>query len=404
MQELLPNLLELEFSSNRGEKEFIAPLLLFTGSKLRKLTIGAWPEEVAPSLAYIPQRFPDLIHLTIRQPRCQSSAIVSCIQPLIKLKTLSCYPASLKLAFDAAGRMPFIESLELRVYTSSIDSIIFYPDTFSFLTSLHLFVLLDSCVDLLEYSPAPKHLRTLHIEGSAANLGVGTARRILNALPQAVPQITTLTFYDHTLDDAQLTFQDLQAVCSLSLLSRLYIRHARGINLNEENLVQVLTACPKLQGLVLSYVLLPVTSQNTSRRLRWNRPSLSLTVLDAVAAACPEMRYLGLCLDAVVPDGHLRDTIREPGHVLPNLTNLDITLSPIGDPVLVAEYLATRSLGCFNIHWKTFRANKEEIAEPLKGAEDAWSLACRIVDALRRQAARTERRLIDQMEESTSPT
>lgn len=396
LEELLPNLSLLEFNSNRGGKEFIAPLLLFTGSWLQDLSVGSWPQEVASSLAYIPQRFPALVDFRIRQLRCDAVSLAACVRPLTKLRSLSCYPSALKPVFDAVSEIPCLEFLELYVYSNSIESIIFHPGAFTSLSSLHLRVLLDSCVDLFEGGQAPQALETLHIEGSSANAGGGVSRRILNALPQSLPQLTSLTFIDHssTLEDVPLKFQDIQAVCSLSLLYRLFIRHACGIDMSTEDLKQVLQGCPDLQYLILSYVPLPTTPQGSPRKLKWSRPSLSLTVLDTVATMCPEMCYLGLCLDAVVPEEQLRDAILDPGPVFFNLSHLEITLSPISDPVSVAEYLASRSQGSFVMVWKKFRAaNREEMAEPLKGAEEVWPLANRIVGALHRQSERTEQRL-----------
>lgn len=392
---ILPNLRSLAFFSHRTHDEFMTPLLLFLGRTLQHLSIGNWPEGIASAMEHIPVRAPALKSLRVEQIRCDAEALAACIARLTELRDLVCYPASPALILDAASTLPRLTNLTIYAYAPpqqapQLTLMKFTPGTFKNLKTLAMKETMETWAALVEGGDAPQSLRALSIDGCAHLPGSAATRRLLAALPVALPLLDTLSVRDHsaTAADAPLKFDDIKPLCAYQGLSTLYVFHACGVDIEAEEMGEMLDCCTKLKHFVLSYLPQPVSPSGAPWTPRWTPPPLPLTVLDMVATKRPDIETLGLCLNATIPEATLwADPPSAYGYgVFQCLKVFNVSLSPILDPVPVADYLASRTSGPLLLDWVPFSMGPS--TQSLATAGHLWFQAGRILNAIHRQRAR----------------
>ncbi|KAI0320857.1 hypothetical protein OF83DRAFT_1168946 [Amylostereum chailletii] len=290
----------------------------------------------------ITERMPHLTDLVIDHiPALNGASIAAMLRALPKLKRVLLPKHALHgPVLTELGRLPELEVIGydsqggLKTHESHIN-VSPEPGAFPVLWDLGLgSTLTDMKHFLVGGALLPKlthlFLESINVEEPAS------IQDTFSAIAEGYPQLKSfsvdigvdiLTAYTDNIKP--LSFEHIRPLLPLHQLTTLEIRHNLSLCLSEESLVELGTALPNLQNLLLN-----------CDPLRLGSPSLTLHALLPLAEFCPNLRRLGLYVDACATE-----TLTVPKRASkPRFTSLryvNFGTSPIGTSVVpVALFLS----------------------------------------------------------------
>lgn len=332
---LFPNLRTLAWHSVRDE---IFPFirLFLGGSHLEELLLSLDTNPLRLSLLpYI-----QLAHAAVKKFMVlnQNSAdpIINPVSTLVSgwhhIEHLTCGPLT-QNALSHIGQLRCLRTLDI---TLSVNPVTLPPLAqlpFHALQTLSLTAAqLLPCSDLLKQmiSCPVKSLTILLTAATQTSFMEGFFRLLWTTLPLC----TSILFYEHYSlpahfpNDHTIRLDTIRPLFAYSGLVKLTLNPTSSFELDDNALRQLTAAWPQLQTLQLG------TAHGWRRR-----PKLTLRSLSIILANCPELRLLGISIDATQVD---RSSTERPGAGVRNevITWLELSDSRLRDPPLVAAFLS----------------------------------------------------------------
>lgn len=382
---IFPALTDLTFRCGPPSSTAAAAFHFLLGPNLRKVRIVAKTETVlGSSLPYLSTRCPTLKELVISSDT-PGASLMRCVRGLPLLEKLRCNPndaASEVLA--VALTLPNLQELALTTcWGAHIVGSPLQQPAFHSLSVLSLWTSVERWTALLKTGHLPSSIVELNVYGGSTNAKTNSSiTKLFEAMAVAIPRIVRLTLRFHSLTTSPITFDNILPLLTCNHLTRLALRHPRGVDITADHISQLLTAFPKLDKLALSYTQSPEGPTGRAFKVQWTPPTLPITVLETIAALRPSMHVLTLCVHADIPNG-AANPLSRPGS-LSKLEHLNLGYSTVNNPQEVALYLVDRVPSQISWDWIS---NGAQDSEKLRRAEAKWKEVASLFAILHRQRA-----------------
>ncbi|KAG8923529.1 hypothetical protein FRC01_012662, partial [Tulasnella sp. 417] len=352
---LLPNLRKFTYiPRDLPEVDTVSQFLVFLGPSIVELKLVHVASSAVPALLeYVAQWTPQVQRVQIedhfQKSYDGSSAFASSLLKLKKLTSLEAEVISLTpVVWDAMARHSSLLSARV-LFLSSLDSVAaFQPRVFAKLASLTIRAKFDRLCGLFGSQNDLPTLTRVSLTGPSVPQARSDFRRLCELLVQKLPNLACVEVafcWTPALDGVPLGFKDFRPLLQCNKLQRVQLGHSCGVSVTAGEVSELLDAWPGIQALALQYTREVAGLKAISN---WTPPTLPLRVLDTVAAKAPNIKKLGLILDASTPIGSAPSTCRWKFECL---QELNVTLSTVGQPGNVASYLAQRCRKRFSVRF-----------------------------------------------------
>ena len=343
---LLPRLRELTYITTFPTQRRFAVLFMNESVRRLNLQLDDGPEPLQPFFDNIPARMPHLTVLDLRTSRSASSIEKDFVHLLRELPCLEKvvvpqYHITSRIV-ETLAEVPSLGVLEYQYNQGTGDladvahfdprlSQHGFPALWDLSLSAHLSKFIPVVVDTL--APAAKNLTSLYLHAISIESEV-SVRKYFTVVGENFPLIESI--YVETLPEVEsefeaLTLDTLKPLLNCPHLTTFELMYPLPLSLTLDDLETLASRWSTLEVLDLNRE--PVVLGSALR----TKSNLTLRALLPFARNCPNLRKLGLYLDATEADLPSASEIPRP---FAELTNLSVGVSSIGEPQPVALFLS----------------------------------------------------------------
>lgn len=311
-----------EFSNPRYTNDDFLVALLDRAPNLTKLNLDMTDSSISDTQAIKYLTSLHLLQTLIMPPETYTSKIFTAIATLSNLHTIGLTNDSFT-HFRSSSAKRFRPKL--------------HEGAFPALRNLSLYASFDDISNFFQQSFAPRNLTRLYIvsgEPSTAE-SFGSCLKVLASSCQSLDYLQfDMATNAGSQMETQVSYQQLAGLKDLPNLKNFEFSHMYSVSLTNEELGELFSSWASLETFFLTATDHPIASS----------VPLTLACLPSLAQCCPNLRRLGLYMDATTP-------VELPTTFKPfaSLEELRPGLSPIKDPHTVAAFLSTLCTTGFNL-------------------------------------------------------